>query len=183
MQLRALESGSTFIRAAQCRLGLLLCVFSLTGCQAMTVISGGEYSPSKRFWAGVTTYGAPGRSFDDRTEKKLVVFVIEHLPPSREQKLRQPIPELRQESAQPIDASGTREVYHKNLKVIAGNVCSMYEWHGETNVVIRLFECDPDATTADEIRRSMRPLSPPVPAQLRLCLNPASGLFEECETP
>jgi hypothetical protein len=161
-------------------LNSLLSVLLLAGCRAMTVLSNGEHSQSRRYWAGDTVYGAPGKPFQDRTEKNIVIFITDELWKPKEQRFRPPLPELKQESLQPIETPRSREVYHKHLKLEAGNVSSIYEWHGDTNVVIHLFECDPNALTADEVKASMRPLQPPAPSEVSLCLNPSSGLFEEC---
>jgi hypothetical protein len=163
-------------------LNALLCGFLLTGCRGMTVLSNGEHSPSRRYWAGDTVYGAPGKPFQDRTEKNIVIFITDELWKPKEQRFRPPLSELKQESLQQIETLGSREVYHKHLKLEAGNVSSIYEWHGDTNVVIHLFECDPNALTADEVKASMRPLQPPAPSEVSLCLNPSTGLFEECSS-
>ncbi|HUK81853.1 MAG TPA: hypothetical protein VLZ12_04395, partial [Verrucomicrobiae bacterium] len=106
-------------------LAILSCALLLAGCRGMTVLSNDKPSPSTNYWASVTKYGAPGKPFQDRTEKNVVIYVAEQLPEPKERRFRPQVPELRQESLQLIDYPRSREVYHQHLKLEAGDLASI----------------------------------------------------------
>jgi len=158
------------------------CLLSVAGCQSLTVLSNDKRSPSKQYGATITLYGAPGKSFVDRTEKIVVIEVNEWLKEPERPPLRPAIPELKTDVVRPIDSKRVRTLYHKRLILQATDLTSTLEWSGDTNVIIRLFERDPHAATPDALKASLRPLAPPSPSQLSLCLNPVPHTFEECSS-
>jgi len=151
------------------------------GCMTRTVIAGGKRSASRCYSSWTWGYGAYGQSYTSRTDKVLEIGISEWSLGQLQPPVRPQIPELRPETRESVTGEVERVLFSKQIKLKAvADLGFDSEWHGDTNVTFYFYETDPNAATIEEIDASRRPLRPPAPSELSLCLNPLTGLFEEC---
>jgi hypothetical protein len=126
----------------------------LTGCMARTVISGGEKSPSQRYFAYVWVYGAPGKPFGSITPKTVTLSVREEITKGDKKAI----------------------LYHKCLQLdAAGDLGWECAWTGETNIVFRLS----DYGELYWPRARQQGLKPRWETAVPLFLNVETEVFEE----